>query len=266
MLKLGHCLWFEYDAPVSARLDLITKAGFTATFLWLGAGEEARLAREGKADSLPAMIRDRGLFLENLHAPFAHANYLWSPAKEDRQVIRQEYEDALRFCARHGIPTAVMHIVKGVSPPPFRSTGVDIIRGLVALAGDLGVNIALENTLHTAYLEPIFTEIPSPNLGLCYDCSSDFLAGHSRGGLLKRWGHLLKTTHISDAGGNREEHLQLGEGEIDWDVFVKAFPRDTYRGTLLAEIVNTGDNIIAEEHLKTTFSRLAALAGRLGNL
>jgi sugar phosphate isomerase/epimerase len=263
MLRLGHCLWFEYDVPVSVRLDLIKKAGFTATFLWLGAGEEERLAREGKADSLPAMIREKGLFLDNLHAPFAHANYPWSPAKEERQVIRREYEDALRFAARHGIPTVVMHIVKGLEPPPFRDTGLTLIRELVSIAEELGVNIALENTLHTAYLEPVFTEIPSPNLGFCYDCGTDFMEGHSHGGILKKWGHLLKTTHISDTSGTNDGHLPFGEGKIDWDVFIKAFPRKSYRGTLLAEIVKPDDKTAAEDFLKTASERLAALAKRL---
>jgi sugar phosphate isomerase/epimerase len=210
MLKLGHCLWFEYDSPVSTRLDLIKKAGFIATFLWLGAGEEARLAREGKADSLPVIIRDKGLFLDNIHAPFVHANFIWSPAEEERQVIRREYEDTLRFAAKHGIPTVVLHIVKGLNPPPFSAAGLTIIRQLVNLAGGLGVDIALENTLHTAYLEPIFTEIQSPNLGLCYDSGCDFMAGHSGGGILKKWGHLLKTTHISDTNGTRRAPANRG--------------------------------------------------------
>jgi sugar phosphate isomerase/epimerase len=262
MLKLGHCLWFEYDAPVSTRLDLLKQAGFTATFLWLGAGEEARLAREGKADSLPGIIREKGLFLDNIHAPFANANLIWSPTKEERQIIRREYETTLRFAARHGIPNVVMHIVKGLDPPPFSTAGLTLIRQLVKIAGDLGVNIALENTLHATYLEPIFTAIQSPNLGLCYDCGTDFLDGHSHGGILKNWGHLLKTTHISDTGGSTDGHLQIGEGKIDWDVLVNAFP-ESYHGTLLAEIVKPGNEITVEEHLKTAYLRLAALSRRL---
>jgi sugar phosphate isomerase/epimerase len=262
MLALGISSWFGYELPLEQRLDMIVRAGFSATCLWLG--EEEPLVCEGRADRMPALVRRCGLTPDNVHAPFRHCNSLWSASESDRKMFQQECENALAFCGNHRIPTLVVHIASGLNPPPPTKAGIQIIRGLVTKAKNLRVTIALENTLHPGHLEPVFTEIQSPNLGFCYDCSHDFLLGQSRGAILKKWGHLLKATHISDARGERDDHLMLGEGTIDWTAFAAAFPRSSYKGTLMLEVEKHPDSLTSESFLKSSYQQVHQLAAMLG--
>jgi sugar phosphate isomerase/epimerase len=261
MLSLGTASFFGYDMPMEKRLGIIAQAGFNTTFLWFD--EEEEMIRDGRADEMPSLVKQYGLKLDNIHAGFRHSNFLWSESKAEQKLYKAEIEKTLRFCGKHHIPILVMHITLGFTPPPQTQEGIEIIRELVSQAKELGVIIALENLKRPDYLEPVFSQIKSGNLGFCYDCSQDFLQGQSQGGILKKWGNLLTTTHISDAKGVNDDHLQLGEGTIDWNKFVKAFPRDSYKGTLLLEIAKHDAATSPESYLKTGFTGLLKIAKML---
>jgi sugar phosphate isomerase/epimerase len=262
MLPLGIAARFGgYNLPMEKRLELIAQAGFNTTFLWLDEAED--MVRDGRADDVPGLVRQHGLKLDNIHASFRHSNLLWSESRADNEIIRRECETALYFCGKHSIPYAVMHVTFGFTPPPQNQTGIDIIHSLVTKAEGLGVTIALENLKRPDYLEPIFQEIKSDNLGFCYDCSQDFLDGQSRGRILKKWGKRLVTTHISDAKGAGGEHLQLGEGTIDWNTFAEVFPRGSYKGVLMAEIAKHAQGLSAISFLKMEYLKLREIAALL---
>jgi sugar phosphate isomerase/epimerase len=256
MLQLGISSWFGYELPLEKRLDLIKQAGFSATCLWMGIEEP--LVREGKADLMPEWARERGLFLDNVHASFRQCNHLWSESAEDRKKVRQEYETSLLFCQKHGIPNVVMHVSQSLSPPPPIQSGIQVICGLVSQAEDTGVTIALENTLRPDYLDFIFSRVQSPNLGFCYDSSHDFLEGQSKGAILKKWGSLLKATHISDARGKSDDHLPIGEGTIDWKSLLDSFP-DNYQGTFLLEVEKHAASVTPEQFLKSAWEKAREL-------
>jgi sugar phosphate isomerase/epimerase len=262
VFPLGISSWFGYELSLEKRLELIVQAGFSATCLWFG--EEEPMVREGLADQLPVLVYEHGLILDNVHAAFRHTNSIWSGSQDERELARRECETAMLFCGKHRIPNIVMHVSHGINPPPWNKTGISIIHDLVSRAEDLGVTIALENTMRPDYLEPIFSSIESPNLGFCYDCSHDFLHGQSRGAILKKWGPLLVATHISDARGARDDHLQLGEGIIDWSLLTQVFPRDTYNGVLQLEIEKHAAELPPEMFLQIAYERLCHLAETLG--
>jgi sugar phosphate isomerase/epimerase len=261
VLQLGISSWFGYDLPLEKRLQMIVKAGFSATCLWFG--EEEEMVRDGCADRIPVLVREQGLTLDNVHAAFRYCNLLWSESQKEKALFRQECSTALLFCAKHHIPNVVVHICLGTNPPPQTGGGISVIHDLVSQAEGSGVTIALENTLRPDYLEPIFSGIKSPNLGFCYDCSHDFLLGQSKGAILKKWGSLLVATHISDARGARDDHLQLGEGTIDWSTFVEAFPHNTYKGVLQLEIGKHAANLAPETFLQTAYEKTLQLAEML---
>jgi sugar phosphate isomerase/epimerase len=261
MFPLGIAAWFGYELPLERRLELITRAGFSTTFLWLD--EEEDMVRDGRADEMPVMVKKHGLILDSVHAGFRHCNCLWSKSKEEQALYKAEIERTMLFCGKHGIPSAVIHITLGFNPPSQNQNGIEIIRSIVSQAEKLGVRIALENTKRPAYLEPIFNEIKSSNLGFCYDCSHDFLTGQSEGGILVRWGNRLFTTHISDAKGENDDHLQLGEGTIDWSKYVNAFLRDSYKGALILEIEKHNANTNPESFLETGYNGLRKIARML---
>ena len=265
MLPLGIYAWFGYELPLEQRLRLIADTGFSTTSVWFGHEEE--MVRDGHADRIPALVRDTGLILENVHAPFWHSNFLWAESASDRATIRQELADTLLFCGKHRIPIMVMHLSAGNSPPPPGQDGLRLLRDLVKQAEDLGVTIALENAegYGNHYLEFVFSNIHSPNLGFCYDSSHDFIAGEFRGKALEKWGSLLVTTHLSDNKGINDDHLLPGRGTIDWETVMKYFPKSSYKGTLMLEVdepeANTG--LTSNRFLKLGYQKVRQLAAML---
>lgn len=260
MRPLGIYSWFGYDIPFEKRLDMIAGAGFTVTSVWFG--EEENLVRTGRTEDMPAMVGERGLALDNIHAPFWNANYLWSESEGERQIIQQELAEAIMYCSRHRIPTAVMHVCCKEHPPSPNKTGLAALRDLVKLAEDKGVNIALENLEYSGnlHLEYVFSNLQSPNLGFCYDSSHDNISWVFKKKAIEKWGHLLVTTHISDNLGLVDDHFLPGKGSIDWPETMREIP-ESYRGVLLLEVDNPAPDrwLTPEDFLKAAYHQAARL-------
>lgn len=266
MFPLGINSWFGYSLPLEKCLEMIKKAGFDATCLWFG--HEEKMVRDGRADQMPGLVRGMGLALDNIHAPYEHSNLLWSELPEENELIRQELITSLQFCSKHEIPIIVLHITKGAYPPPITKNGLRIIQDLVNQAEGLGITMALENTRHPAYLEYIFSNIQSPNLGFCYDSSHDFLPEQSRGRELAKWGDLLVTTHLADNNGINDDHLLPGKGTIDWQAVERYFPNNSYKGVLMLEVdgSDSSKGFTPEEFLQNGYQWLRQFGKRLANI
>ena len=264
MLPLGVFAWFGYSLPLEKRLKMIEQAGFDSTCLWVGNEEE--MVRDGHADLIPDMIRDTGLILDNVHAPYQNNNLIWSDSRESATRTHSELETVLEFCNKHRVPIMVAHLVTGDTILPPNENGLRIIQDLVSQAENLGVTIAVENTHKREYLEYILSNIKSPNLGFCYDSSHDFLPEQSRGKLLEKWGDLLVTTHISDNNGITDDHLLPGKGTIDWRTVENCFPKSSYSGALILEPdgPDASKGLTPEEFLQTGYSWLKQFSSTLG--
>ncbi len=252
-MKRGIFSWFGYLLPLPERFRLIAQSGFEATSMWLG--PESEWVRLGKREEIPTLVAECGLFLENVHIPFRDAAHIWESASPETDRIRREYEEALRYCGRHGIPTMVMHATRSFGPPAPNGTGMAFVKELVHVAENEGVKIALENTSHPDLLNAILEEIGATALGLCYDTSHELLhPGESS--LLSRWGGRLLATHISDCDAKIDRHQLPGEGVLDWAAFARQFPRD-YTGSLSLEVVASRRNQIpVEDYLKKAFEAI----------
>ena len=248
--KYGIFSWFGFELPFSERLKLIKEAGFDSTSVWLG--EEEDLVKNGKEHLIPELVRDCGLFFENVHAPFEHCNKIWSDDSGVRNDIKREYDSCISFCSRHNVPIVVVHISRGDDAPEFNKYGLDLIKEMVEYAEDLNVVVAIEHTRKSHYLDYIYSSIESPSLGFCYDSSHDFMCNPNPGAILRKWGHLLAATHLSDNDGISDKHWLPGEGNVDWKIVREHFPRDEYTGFFTLEVVPKTD---AEEPARLFLKR-----------
>lgn len=263
MRDIGAFAWFGYHLPLEERLGLIAGAGFDSTCLWLGREEE--LVARGNADRMPSLARDAGLKIDNVHASFERCNFLWSESQEESEIIKREYRAALSFCNSHSIGKLVVHVARGTTPPPQTDEGLKTLGELVSYAEDRDLILALENTARPDYIDFVFSNLQSSHLGFCYDSSHDFLKGQSQGGILKKWGYLLVTTHLSDNKGESDDHMMPEDGQIDWSKIADGFSSTTYTGPLILEVY-PGDsyNRAAEEFLSVAYERAVRLRKILG--
>ena len=233
-MSLGLFSYFGYQLPLARRSRLIKDAGFTHTSIIWGPPEE--LFAAGKQDTIPDIIRNAGLFLENLHVPFENSNQIWSQNDSERGAFVERHLAAVKDAVRHDVDCLVLHVSSGSNAPGPTEKGLQDFRRIVAAAEDAGVKLAIENTRRDDILDFLMSRIASPALGFCYDSSHDWLWGAPRTGSLRRWGHRLLYTHFSDVSDSQDRHLLPCDGIIDWPQIADVFPRRTYRGILSVEV------------------------------
>lgn len=259
-MKLGIFSWFGFVMPLFERLDLIKSAGFDATSLWW---EDEEGTPKIAKDVMPNMVREAGLYLENIHAPFTDSADLWSESNSARQKILKEHTAWLEDCAKHEIPIMVMHVVEGDKIPTINKYGIESLSYLTRKAEEYNVKIALENTKMAGGIPFIFSEIESPNLGLCYDSSHAVL--NKEESLLEDFGEKLLALHISDNDGKRDRHWLPGNGTIDWNKVVDMFPVKTFQGALTLEVYPTKEEMSKgpKAFLQKAFESLKRLEGMI---
>lgn len=231
--SIGIFSWFGFPLSVTERLKLIKEAGFEATSIWWE--DEMGYAGE-KKENIPSIVRDSGLILENMHAPYNNSNDLWNMNKSDREAAVYKHICWIQDCAEYDIPIIVMHITEGDVVPNLNSCGIDSILRILKEAEEFDVTIAIENTRSQDNINFLLSEIPSKNLGLCYDSSHDWLLNNNKTNLLENFGERLVATHLSDNDGIRDCHWLPGHGIIDWFMVSRLFPKSLYEGCLTLEV------------------------------
>jgi sugar phosphate isomerase/epimerase len=238
------------------RLERIRKAGFTSTMLWWGDDE---LPNPQEERAVLKKAADLGLTIENIHVPFDDANWLWAAQRDIHYAYMSHYIKYIDFCASYGIPMIVMHVSKGALITKPNKYGIDAMKRLNEYALEAGVMVALENTHAGELVEALLDGIFSNNLGLCYDTSHGRLYGDSDFSLLKGFHQRLKCVHISDNDGTEDRHWNIGEGLIDWDLFVRSFPTDSACRTLSLEVYPRDESQPQEAFLKDAYAKASAL-------
>lgn len=232
-LKMGIFSWFGWIMPLPRRLQLIKESGFEAVSVWW----EDEIGQPGyPRGDMPALVRESGLTLENIHAPYDQVDNLWSENKVRREAIIDRYYKWLYECAQYQIPLMVMHIIDRAYPQKPNRWGIESLTRIVHKAEELGIRIAIENTGSADYIDFVLDEINSEYLGLCYDSSHDRLYSSQMGIVLLKQGHRLFTAHLSDNDGDFDQHWLPGEGIIDWQYLGSCFPVQHYKGCLSLEV------------------------------
>jgi sugar phosphate isomerase/epimerase len=227
--------YFGFELPLGQRLELIRRAGFVATALWWGPPEE--LFIQGRLHEAPAMARDAGLTVENLHVPYEQANDIWSSRSAQRQAFVDRHITWLDECAGCGVGCMVLHVTHGEHAPAPTPQGVEAFGAVVRAARQRGVRLALENTRRRDALDALLAGYGDEHVGLCFDSSHDHLWGRPAGVVLRQWGHRMFQTHFSDAVTDRDRHMLPRDGILNWMELARDFPRQTYGGPVMLEVM-----------------------------
>lgn len=187
----------------------------------------------------PAELRDLRRLMESLGLAVVietGARYLLDPRRKHRPNLlepesegRQRRLDLLTRCCRLAaeLGASTVSIWSGTLPEGASTdTAWDHLRGGVATlcdaAAGLGVRIAFEPEpgMFVETLEQwsrLRAEVDHPSLGLTLD-TGHVLCTESvgvRDAVLAHREHLFNV-HLDDVRGRVHDHLQIGEGEIDW--------------------------------------------------
>jgi sugar phosphate isomerase/epimerase len=258
MIKTGIYSWFGYEIETQEKFNLIKDTGFDNVLLWWG--NEYAPNGEDK-NQLPEMARKAGLEIENVHMPFEETNYIWTDSINAEAIVERN-KNCILDCAKHNIPTAVMHLTNGDTPPPFWQIGLDRIKSIIDLAERKNVNIAIENLRNPQSLQLVFSNIKSNKLGFCYDSGHENC--YTKGvDFLELYGDKLMALHLHDNDGSDDQHRIIGEGTINWNSVASKLKATNYKGAVTLEIVNdianNNSTISAQEYLRAAYEKLMML-------
>lgn len=237
---------YTKTTPFADRIRMIKDAGFKSVIMfWNGSDvfEQELLC-----------VKENGLRIESVHAPFHMMNELWTDTDPVKSLIK--LHGAIDSCSNYAIKTLVVHPTDTTAPPPVSEVGKTYFRGLIRYAKSMNVDLAFENIERPEYLDTIFGECDDTNVRLCYDLGHEncFSKGSD---VLGKYGERLKALHIHDNDGNSDQHAIPFDGNIDMDRFVSKLKELEYYGMITLEVMRDRsdlyDDLTDEQFLAKAF-------------
>jgi sugar phosphate isomerase/epimerase len=249
MWPIGLSTGIAYRHSIEEVLGPIRAAGLVHIEVST-APQHIDLRHEGALRHLARRIRDLGLVVSSLHAPFGHDVNLTSP---DRALRARSIERLLRAADAHAILGGGMYVIH---------PGGEDQRWVWERESRLALSVEGLARIHDACVErglTLVVETPLPHLlggqlddfgwilarlpadtGVCVDTSHCSLGG-SLFDVLSRFGDRIVHLQVSDNRGSTDDHLPPGEGIIDWPRFRAALERLGYEGVFMLEVSGNGD-------------------------
>jgi sugar phosphate isomerase/epimerase len=193
-----------------------------------------------------------------LHLPFSDMNLAGLNDSIRAEVLRQ-MKNYLTLASNY-VNLAVVH--PGYLSPygaqvPHQAymTNLSSIRELCDFAADFGILIAVENMpdfpkifgKYPDEMQEMLDAVGSHNVGFTFD------VGHANtveliDEFLGQLGDRISHVHIHDNMGKKDEHLPLGEGNIDWKHVMERL--SNYKGIFVTEMASVEEGIKSLEFLR----------------
>lgn len=241
--------YFGYNLSPKERMKAIKQAGFDGVILlWAD-------YFDSDYRDFPKYAENEGLYVENVHAPYMQANYIW-----DDTITGQEYKNhiirCIEDCSVYNIPTLVMHPINGITPLPQNSIGIERFKIIIEAAEKFNINIAIENQGNPEYIDLVFRNIQSNRLYFCFDSGHEnFYSPHHD--LLDLYGDKLIALHLHDNNGQEDTHALPFTGNVNWERISNRLRKINYTGAIALETLNKGFEYISDpvEFLQTALDR-----------
>lgn len=242
--KIGLSMLYCLSAPFGEMIKQLT----TVQTPYVEIVDEGLLAlNHRRVAQLSEIAKSHG-FKYSVHAPFADLNVA-SPSKPILKATMKRLKQSLKFAEALNAYLWVFHPgnKSGISsfyPEQDWKQNFQSIRELHSTAKECGVKIAMEN-LPEKYnyimktpedFQRFYKETGLDNIGIVLDTGHANLEGQIQPFLTKIPEKIVHI-HISDNHGIIDEHLGLGDGTIDWQLFAKTLKKTAFSGTILTESV-----------------------------
>ena len=214
-------------------IDTIYKVGFRNIFLQWYNDDSLKMLQEEQLE----YARKIGLNVAFVHLGYKRINDIWDETLQEEEVSKvvDEYIEDIKACSKYGIDLVIMHLTSKSIAPKYNEKGLSRIKKIVDAAEKYNVRIAFENTKIEGYLEYVFTNIDSNNIGLCYD------AGHCHAHFKDKFNYKffenrIFAVHLHDNFGELDEHLLPFDGTIDWPHVMDKLEKCNYNSYITLEI------------------------------
>ncbi|HOZ53997.1 MAG TPA: sugar phosphate isomerase/epimerase family protein [Bacilli bacterium] len=229
-MKLAIMVGKYKDIDTYESIDAIKKAGFNDLFLpWYNKENIFFMNKVVK------YIKEKNLNIIFLHLAYKHINSIWKKGPFGWLLI-EKYKRNISFCKKNNIPMVILHLTTGKRVPMYNQLGIKRLKKLVRYAEKSNIKIAFENNRFQGYLEYVFSNINSKNIGLCFD------AGHYHVHFKDKFNfdffkNNIFAVHLHDNNGSSDQHLYPFEGTINWEETLKKLKEAKYEGPITLEIL-----------------------------
>ena len=240
----------EAISPIQ-MIDSIKNAGFKNVFLQWYNRDDLEVSQEKQLE----YARKVGLNVVFVHLRYKRINDIWNKDIDASDVV-EEYIHDLEVCKKNGINLVIMHLTSKMVAPEYNEIGLERLRKIINKAEELGIYIAFENTKIRGYLEYVFGNIKSDNIGLCYD------AGHCHAHFDDEFNYeffkdRIFAVHLHDNHGQLDEHLLPFDGTINWEHVIEKLKDCNYNSYVTLELSYRRDylNMSSDEFYKEGYKR-----------
>ena len=206
----------------------IKNAGFDGVFLqWFN--KDWEFSQQEQLE----LCRELGLEIPFVHLGYKNINSLWEDGEDGEKLIDGYFND-FDVCKQNGIDMVVMHLTSKTDANEPNAVGLERVKRLVEYAKKLGIKIAFENTKMWGYLEYIFENIKSDNIGICFDsghCHAHFDGKFS----WEIFKNKIFALHLHDNDKSSDQHLLPFDGTVNWENFEKSLKDANYMGPITLE-------------------------------
>jgi len=176
---------------------------------------------------------------------------------EFRDLAAKELERCLKVCRDLGAQKMNIHPYTRVPLHDEEwviAQNIEILARLVDIAKKMKMTVMVENMPHfsrVAQLKPILEAIPEAQLLLDVGHANLDTPYNRTEELLANFGARLGHVHVSDnRGGNDDQHLPLGVGNINWLKTVRLLKNAAYDGTITIEVFGDDDDYLLMSRTK----------------
>lgn len=216
------------NVNIYETIDAIKEAGFENVFIqWYNENWNPTQEEQLK------YIKKQGLNIIFAHLGYQNINDIWL-LNEDESLV-ERYKNDIKICKDNGIDLVVMHLTRKMEAPLYNEIGLKRIKEIIEYAKSLNVKIAFENTKIKGYLDYIFDNINSDNIGLCYDsghCHAHFKDEFN----FEKYKNKIFAIHLHDNDGASDQHLLPFDGTINWNKVIDNLKKCNYNGPVTLEL------------------------------
>lgn len=238
------------DSGYTRTFDLVPKAGFRFIEfnLWFG-----NAVTDGSIESLKSRCEETGM---QTAAVYGRGLGIVGPGQQDVDVAHKIH--MMHIAERLGCARVVTGGVPGRDAEAFRSA-VDVLNLIAPMAEDRGLSICLEN--HAGFTlesiedyESLFSDVPSPAVGLCIDTGHFEAAGIRLDDVVDRLWKRTNHIHVKENKGfGVKDFRRFGEGTTDNVGLVQNMVDRGYEGFITVEISPQKDRASNLEDLRTAY-------------
>ena len=244
-LGVSTLLWYEED-DLLVHLPVLAAEGVHRIEL-RRLPEHLDYTDEDSIARLSTALQECGVAVWSLHVPDKLIIEMSGPDKEARKAAVAEVKKIAVALTKVGGQILVTHAGGILEDEAERSAqfaaGQESVTELAAFCRDLGLPVAVENSLPTklrvgdtvAEVVRFVEGIGADNLGYCLDTSHANI-GEDPVAALGLVRHRLMTLHISDNDGQSDQHALPFEGNIDWAAFMGSLRATGYQDVFVLEV------------------------------